>query len=119
MLTELIEEYAKRYVDISLSFRHDAPPSLRWQGHVKSENRYTHPRSLPVFSFDLYAPTLDEMTDNFRRTTALCEPIVAHRERFLNARAADARKRREEEIKVTPLTTDAAGNLQPNTGAIQ
>lgn len=112
MLTKLIEEYARRYVEISVSSREHYAKEFRWRATVKPRSRYDFNGELPTFSFDASGNTADALAANTRRMLDLCEPIVAHREAHLSERERGVIAR----LKANPVLLEG-GYLVPNTGA--
>lgn len=119
MLTELIEEYAKRYVEINVSAHEHRAYKARWRASVKTKGQHYTSSELPVASFKASGASPNDLAMNLRCLLTLCEPIIAHRERTLAEYDRIRLASRVEYLKAHPLATDAAGNLQPNTGAIQ
>lgn len=87
-ITEIIEEYANRYVRISISRKSDFELGSTWSAEVGPTKHPFTPPTLPAFQFTAYGETVENLIKSLRTNLAVCEPIVAHRERYLKSRAA-------------------------------
>lgn len=88
MLTELIEEYAKRYVKIEVSKRPDYEFGSGWKACVSATDHPFTPPTLPEFTFTAVGKSVEVLLENLRANLSVCEPIIAHRESYLKSRNA-------------------------------
>ncbi|WP_100961022.1 hypothetical protein [Bosea sp. FBZP-16] len=116
MLTELIEKAASRYVEITVSAREHFTRKHRWRASVKPYSTVYMSSELPTFSFDASGTSAEELRSNLVRMLDLFEPIIAHRETYMQEQDRVRLARRAEYVKANPVLLDG-GYLVPNMGA--